>query len=115
MLLDRIDQRAEALQQTVKCPGAQVLVDELGAQPTACAAAAPAQQPAGGSRPEATPQPAAPNGATPTAPAEIADGQSPAPSEVESSSSPGTAGASDESGGDGVVESIKKALESIFN
>jgi hypothetical protein len=116
-LLDRINQRAEALQQTVKCPGANVQVDALGAQPAPCANAAPAQKNAGGGAPETTPAPAAPATAAADDPSgEDAAGQSAgAPVEAGSSSAPGTDSATDEEGGDGVVESIKKAIESIFN
>jgi hypothetical protein len=116
-LLDPINQRAGALQQTVKCPGVSTQVDDLGAQPAPCANAAPAERDARGGTPGTTPQPTAP-GATSAddQPAEVAGGQpTEAPVEAGSSASPGTGSTTDESGDDGVVESIKKAIESLFN
>ena len=117
-LLDRINQRAGALQQTVKCPGVGTQLDELGAQPAPCGKAAPAQQSVGGGAPEATPQAGAPGTASTNGPsAEVAGGQdTDAPVEAGSPSSPGTDAGTDENNDDGgVVESIKKAIESIFN
>jgi hypothetical protein len=116
-LLDRINQRAGALQQTAKCPGASVQVDELGVQPAPCANAAPAQKNAGGAAPETTPAPSAPATAAADDPSEeVTGGQSaPAPVEAGSSSLPGTGSTTGEESDGGVVESIKKAIESIFS
>jgi hypothetical protein len=116
-LLERINQRAGALQQTVKCPGVNTAVDDLGAQPASCAKAAPAELNAGGGAPEATPQPAVPGAEDPDGPsAEVADDKATAaPVEADSSSAPGTDSGTDENNDGGVVESIKKAIESIFN
>jgi hypothetical protein len=118
-LLDRIAQRAGELHQTVKCPGANVQVDSLGAQPAPCGKAAPAQQNTG-VNPETTPKAGGQPNSGDEPSGRVAAGTTP-PTEVEagSSSSQGTdpSAAADEGGGDGggVVESIKKALESIFN
>jgi hypothetical protein len=102
----------------VKCPGANVQVDELGAQPAPCGKAAPAQQnlgvnpestPAAGGQPNSGDEPSGHVAAGPATPTEA---------EAETSSPPGTdpsAPADEGDGGGGVVESIKKALESIFN
>ncbi len=116
MLLDRINQRAGGLQQTVKCPGISTPVDELGAQPVTCTKAAPQQQkggPAGGA-PEATSQPLEPTATSTAGPAaEVAGGQGTTPSvEAGSSSAPDSAEGDDSD--DGVVDSIKKALEGLF-
>jgi hypothetical protein len=116
-LLERINQRAGALQQTVKCPGVDTQIDDLGAQPAPCAKAAPAERDVRGGTPGATPQPTAPETASADRqPGEVAGGQpTDAPVEAGSSTSPGTDSATDEGNDDGVVDSIKKAIESIFN
>jgi len=118
-LLDQINDRAGALQQTVKCPGANVQVDDLGAQPAPCGNAAPVQQNAGGGgKSEATRQPTAPATSSADNPtAEVTGGQSTAGSvEAGASASPDAGSADDDEKGDGgVVDSIKKAIESIFN
>lgn len=118
-LLDRIDQRAGALHQTVKCPGANVQVDDLGAQPAPCGKAAPAQQNTGVA-PESTPSAGGKATSTAEPSGQVAGQTPPAQVEAGSSSAPGTgpSASADEGDGDGdggVVESIKKALESIFN
>jgi HAMP domain-containing protein len=114
-LLDRINSRAGGLQQTVKCPGIDVPLDELGALPVTCVTAAPAQDKAPAqTAPEATAKPALPTAtATPNGPAAEAV-ESPSPPSVEAggSSSPGVAAG--QGADDGVLESIKKALEGIF-
>jgi hypothetical protein len=117
-LLDRIAQRAGALHQTVKCPGADVLIDDLGAQPASCGKAAPAQQNTGVT-PESTPTAGGQTTSSDNRSGQVATATTP-PAEAEAgeSSSPGTdpSIAADEGESDGgVVESIKKALESIFN
>jgi hypothetical protein len=110
-LLDKIGQRADGLQRTVKCAGIDVPVDELGAVPVFCAHAAPAQQSelSGGQQAEASPAPAA----TPNGPAAEPVGGAPSV-EAETSASPGTSstGGADKSGG--VIESIEDVLDKVF-
>jgi HAMP domain-containing protein len=115
-LLDRISTRVGGLQQTVKCPGIDVPVDDIGAVPVACAKAAPQQQnvPAGAA-PETTPQPVVPTTAPANGPAASVDGGSANPPSMEgSSNAPAAAPDNGESGDDGMLDSIKKALEGIF-
>jgi hypothetical protein len=114
-LLDRINERAGGLQNTVKCPDLPVQTDELGALPVVCTKAAPPQtRSVPGAAPEATPKPAGP---APTAAAPPVSGRNAvaSPSEsvtVDASATP-DAGES-ESEDDGVLDSIKKAVEGLF-
>jgi hypothetical protein len=112
-LLDRIKQRAGSLQQTAKCPGGvKAPVDELGALPASCAKAAPQRGGPAGAAPEVTASPVAPTAGATTGPeAEATAGTTPS---VEAGSSSAPDAAAGEDSDEGVVDSIKKALESLF-
>jgi hypothetical protein len=114
-LLDKINERAGGLQNTVKCPDLQVPTDELGALPVVCGnAAPPPTRKIPDTAPEATPKPTA---AAPTTAAPPVGGRNAAdPSEpVEVSSPPADgADASESASDDGMIDSIKKALEGLF-
>jgi hypothetical protein len=114
-LLKRISERASGLQNTVKCPDLQVPTDELGALPVVCGNAAPPPtrsipDPA----PEATPKP---TGTTAGATAPTTGGRNAAagPSESAEATASATPAASEsESDDDGVLDSIKRAVEGLF-
>jgi hypothetical protein len=108
VLLDQINSRATGLESTIKCPGQDVPLDELGALPVACATASPKQQ---GARGGAVPDSVVPS-AVPGLPETIADPVTVPSVEAGGSSAPST-DRPDESG-DGVVNKIQKVLGNIF-
>jgi hypothetical protein len=113
-LLDLVGRRAGSLESTIKCPGANVPVDELGAKPVLCSTASSGQQPGtrgapGVTAPESSPQPGAS-----TEPGADAEPAAAIPSvEAGSSSSPGTTsdqGSSD----DGVMDTIGRVIDKVI-
>ncbi len=117
-LLDKVNERAGGLQNTVKCPDLQVPTDELGALPILCAKAAPpATRNVPDSAPEATPKPTGP---APTAAAPPVSGRNSVaePSESVEVASPSAAGdgaeAAEGDSDDGLIGGIKKAIEGLF-
>jgi hypothetical protein len=113
-LLNRIDERADGLQTTVKCPGVAVPTDELGALPIVCGNAAPTS-PRGGSdtKPEATPRPTASAPAA-GAPATTGGRNAVEPSQPAEVSPTASTDAAESDSDDGVIDSIKKAVEGLF-
>ncbi len=115
-LLERISERATGLRNTVKCPDLQVPTDELGALPVVCGnAAPPPTRSVTGVAPEATPTPTGPAPAD-TAPTTVG-GRNAAtgPSESAEATASATPDAGEsESGDDGVLDSIKRAVEGLF-
>jgi len=114
-LLNRISERAEGLQTTVKCPGAAVPTDELGALPIVCGNAAP--PPSRGlpdaTKAEATPRPT--STAPASAPAKAGGRNAVEPSQSASVEvTPPADAAEKESDDDGVLDGIKKAIEGLF-
>jgi hypothetical protein len=112
-LLNRIDERANGLQTTVKCPGVAVPTDELGALPIVCGNAAPSSPRSVPNKPEATPKPTSaspPTGAPPTLGGRNAV-EPTQPAEVSPTASPDAA---ENESDDGVLDSIKRAVEGLF-
>jgi hypothetical protein len=111
-LLDKIDQRAEGLHSTIKCPGQKVPTDELGAVPVLCAAASPQQEnvpgTTAGTAPGTTPPTTAP------VPPQAANEPATVPSvEAESSETPDVDRPSEAD--DGMIDKIGRVLGNIFD
>jgi hypothetical protein len=109
-LLDRINARATSLESTIKCPGQDVPLDELGAQPVVCAAASPQPQEQD-TRTVPAPDSAVPS-AVPGLPGTAGEPVTVPSVEAGSPSAPAT-GATDESDSR-LVDKIQKVLGSIF-